>query len=74
MTPTRFRECLALLRWSQRGLADCIERDEGTVRMMARGKRDIPPDLAEWLERAADFMSSNPPPVWQDRRMAEVTA
>jgi DNA-directed RNA polymerase specialized sigma24 family protein len=53
MTPTRLRECLALLRWSQRGLADQLQRPEGTVRQWARGAVQIPDDVAAWLERIA---------------------
>lgn len=73
MTPTRLRECLALLRWSQRGLADALQRPEGTVRQWARGTVRIPDDVAAWLERIAPragelqdqldrLLSENPPP------------
>lgn len=62
MTPTRLRECLALLRWSQRGLADALERAEGTVRQWARGTVDIPPEVESWLERLAICAEENPPP------------
>jgi DNA-binding transcriptional regulator YdaS (Cro superfamily) len=62
LTPTRFRECLAVLRWSQRGLADVLGRPEGTVRQWARGTVQIPDDVAVWLERAACWHVANPPP------------
>lgn len=62
MTPTRLRECLALLRWSQRGLADALARAEGTVRQWARGAVQIPPEVAEWLEVLALVHFENPPP------------
>jgi transcriptional regulator with XRE-family HTH domain len=62
MTPTRLRECLALLRWSQRGLADALHRQEGTVRQWARGAVRVPEDVAEWLERAGQWHAANPPP------------
>lgn len=62
MTPTRMRECIALLRWSQRGLADALSRPEGTVRQWARGKVRIPESVADWLERAGRWHEANPPP------------
>jgi hypothetical protein len=62
MTPTRLRECLALLRWSQRGLADALQRPEGTVRQWARGAVQIPAPVAAWLEAAARWHAKNPPP------------
>ena len=68
MTPTRLRECLALLRWSQRGLADALNRDEGWVRMMARGTRPIPDALAAWLEALAAVHQAHPAPELLDGR------
>lgn len=65
MTPERFRECLTLMNWSQRGFASMVDRAEGTVRQWARGKVTIPADVAAWLEKAAAFMAANPVPVRQ---------
>jgi hypothetical protein len=62
MTPTRLRECLNALRWSQRGLAAALGRQEGTVRQWARGAVRIPDDVAAWLERAGRWHEQNPPP------------
>ncbi|MBV1834972.1 helix-turn-helix domain-containing protein [Novacetimonas pomaceti] len=53
MTPTRLRECLALLRWSQRGLADVLDTHQTTVRRWATGAQPIPENVAAWLERLA---------------------
>ncbi len=63
MTPTRLRECLDLLHWSQRGLARILGRDAGTVRQWARGAVVIPVDVAAWLEKRATHASKTPPPV-----------
>lgn len=68
MTPTRLRECLEALRWSQRGLADALGRDEGLVRMMARGTRPIPAELGKWLETLAAVHIANPAPTLLDGR------
>lgn len=63
MTPTRLRECLALLAWSQRGLAALLGRQEGTVRQWARGVVQIPAEVATWLEARARHAERYPPPV-----------
>lgn len=63
MTPTRLRECIEILGWSQRGLARMLGRDEGTARQWARGATRIPDDVAAWLERLARFHERNPPPA-----------
>ncbi|MFC7739053.1 nuclease [Roseomonas sp. GCM10028921] len=71
MTPDRFRECLSLLHWSQRGLADILSMDESYVRRMARGTRPIHEDIATWLERRAQAMEADPPPARRVREAAE---
>lgn len=48
MTPTRRRECLALLRWTQRGFAAVIGWDEGTVRRWLSGALAVP----QWVPLA----------------------
>ena len=74
MTPTRLRECLKMLRWSQHELARRLGRSEGNIRQMARGTVAVPPEIAGWLEaiapRAAtlldaldDLMARHPPPT-----------
>ena len=68
MTPSRLRECLVLLRWSQRGLAGALNKDEGGIRMMARGARSIPLALAAWLETLAAVHQANPAPELGDLR------
>ncbi|WP_419900760.1 nuclease [Roseomonas sp. USHLN139] len=63
MTPDRFRECLALLDWTQRGLARQLERHEGTVRQWARGTVRIPDDVEAWLEVRATHAAKYPAPA-----------
>ncbi len=65
MTPDRLRECIALLRWSQRGLAAALTVDERQVRRWATGEASIPEHIAAWLERRAAAMAADPPPVRQ---------
>jgi DNA-binding transcriptional regulator YiaG len=62
MTPTEFRECLAVLHWSQRGFADALGWSEGTVRGWARGTYPIPPEIAGWLQRARKWIEAHPLP------------
>lgn len=65
MTSERLRECLALLRWSQRGLAAALTMDERQVRRWATGEASIPEQVATWLERRAAAMAADPPPARQ---------
>jgi hypothetical protein len=67
MTPTRFRECLDALHWTQRGLARILGRPEGTVRQWARGAVQIPDDEAVWLEFLAIMHEKTPPPRRETR-------
>lgn len=62
MTPTRLRECLEVLAWSQRGIAKLLGRQEGTVRQWARDAVQIPDDVATWLETRAKHAEMHPPP------------
>ncbi len=62
MTPTRLRECLTALDWTQRGLARLLGRQEGTVRQWARGAVQIPEDVSAWLEKLATYHAKHPPP------------
>lgn len=61
MTPARFRECLSLLAWSQRGLAAILDMDERQVRRWAAGAA-IPDRIADWLDKLARFHERNPAP------------
>ncbi len=71
MTPTHLRECLALLRWSQRGFADALSVDERQVRRWTTGAAMVPEQVAAWLERRAAAMAADPPPaLLRDRELA----
>lgn len=66
MTPTEFRECLASLRWSQRGLADILNIHPTSVRNMASGKNPIPENIADWLINSASYLKIHSlPEGWQ---------
>jgi len=66
MTPDRLRECLSLLRWTQRGLAEVLECDDRLVRRWASGGAEIPASVAAWLETLhACHLSAGPPPNWK---------
>lgn len=62
MTPTRLRECLETIGWTQRGLARMLGRQEGTVRQWARGAVQIPEDVGYWVNRVANHIEKYPPP------------
>ena len=66
MTPDRFRECLAALRWSQRALADALGVHQTTARRWATGDGTIPVNVAQWLEELTAAHLAQPLPVgWQ---------
>ena len=62
MTPTRLREALAALHWSQRGLAAILDIDERQVRRWAAGAYPMPAQIAAWLEGMARYAESHPAP------------
>lgn len=70
MTPTRLRECLVSLRWSQRGLAEALDCADRLVRRWAAGSASIPPDVADWLETLTAAHLAHPPPQSWRRRPA----
>lgn len=63
MSPTRLRECLFLLGWSQRSLAKTLGWSDRTGAQWASGAMIIPPNVAEWLEIRAQHAERYPPPV-----------
>jgi transcriptional regulator with XRE-family HTH domain len=60
MTPDRFRECVDVLQWSQRQLAECIGVDDRLVRRWASGATEIPDHIEAWLERVAHLINTTP--------------
>lgn len=63
MEPDQFRECLASLRWSQRGLADILDINPTTIRRMASGQMPIPDNVSDWLIKASEYLSKHPLPI-----------
>lgn len=65
------REALALLRWSQRGLAGALGCDDRIVRRWASGDAAMPAEVTLWLSSLAKVHQANPPPqAWRTRRLA----
>jgi hypothetical protein len=63
MTADRFRECLALLHWSQRGLAQILYCDDRLVRHWAQGSEPVPESIARWIESLACTHKAMLPPT-----------
>ena len=63
MTPERLRECLTLLRWSQRGLADALGVHQTTARRWTTGEGTVPANVAQWLEDLTAAHEAQPLPV-----------
>jgi hypothetical protein len=73
MTPTRLRECLEILRWSQRELAAALGCNDRLVRRWAVGAPDyaVPESVGKWLEVLATTHIRHPAPtdwrgLWSD--------
>jgi hypothetical protein len=62
------RRALAVLRWSQRGLAEILNCDDRLVRRWISGEVAIPADVADWLLDLAELHTSLPPPAAWRRR------
>jgi transcriptional regulator with XRE-family HTH domain len=65
MTPTRLRECLEALRWSQRELAAELGCSDRLVRRWAAGSLGyaVPERVSEWLEVLAPTHIRHPAPT-----------
>jgi hypothetical protein len=65
MAPTRLRECLEALRWSQRELAVVLGCNDRLVRRWTAGSlgHAVPESVAEWLEVLAMTHIRHPPPT-----------
>ncbi len=71
MTPDRLRECLDVLGWSQRGLADMLGVHETRARRWARGVMPVPDEVAGWLETLAAVHAAHPAPIgWRSEAAA----
>jgi transcriptional regulator with XRE-family HTH domain len=62
MTPTERRAALQSIGWSQRGLADRLGWDEGTVRRWMRDGGEAPAEVDRWLAALARFHDQHPAP------------
>ena len=63
MTPNRFRECLATLHWSQRGVAEILYCDDRLVRRWAEGSEPVPEAVEYWIEELARAHQAVPSPT-----------
>jgi hypothetical protein len=71
MTGACLIECLASLRWTQRGLAAILQCDDRLVRRWAADQADIPASVGAWLETLAKAHDALPPPIgWKRRQPA----
>jgi hypothetical protein len=63
MSPTRYRECLAALGLSQRGLAPHLACSDRLTRAWATGAVAVPEPIAAWLEAWVRHRAEHPDPV-----------
>ena len=71
MTPTRLREIIGELHWSQRDLAELAECNERLTRRWASGDSPVPEKIGQWLEEHLVLHRSHPMPDWRSRSQAE---
>jgi hypothetical protein len=62
MTPERFRECMDILNLGNHHLTTWLDVDDRRVRRWKDGKREVPPEFAEWLEALMTFWETHPMP------------
>lgn len=62
-TPTRFSECLLLIRWTPLNLASALQCNLSWIEALEVGNEDIPAGLATWLETLAQTHAALPPPL-----------
>jgi ribosome-binding protein aMBF1 (putative translation factor) len=62
MTGAEFTEALASIGWSRRHLAYLLECDLKLALRWEQEAAPIPPSIAKWLERLAQFHMKQPPP------------
>lgn len=75
MTPTRLRECLAALHWTQRGLAAILGCSDSLTRRWAAGNDTVPPAVAAWLEELTAAHAAHPVPRdWRRPRFGRAEA
>ena len=63
MSADRFRECLSMLHWSQRGVAEILYCDDRLVRRWADGSEPVPEAVESWLEGLARAHQALPSPT-----------
>ena len=72
MSPTRLREILDALHWSQRDLADLLSCNERLVRRWAAGQAEVPAKIAYWLgSRMLEHQTNPPPAEWRSRELVQ---
>lgn len=72
MSTHRMRCLLSDIGWSQRELARQLNTNEVTIHDMARGRRAIPFNLADWLEGlAACHRAAGKPKGWRSTEIPE---
>jgi hypothetical protein len=67
MHKDRLHWCMKAIGWSLEELARRIHTHESSVRQMGRGRREIPDDLAYWIEVKTNQILSSPmlPDNWR---------
>lgn len=63
MTPERLIECMQILSMTDSQIVRIFGFTDRLVRRWKQGRRDVPPDVAEWIEGLVEYWQAHPPPV-----------
>jgi hypothetical protein len=71
MTPDRLRDCLDVLHWHDRDLADALQVSVRVCQRWVSGRREIPPAIAAWLDKLTHAilatLAAHPPPMLESK-------
>lgn len=62
MTPSRFNECLRVIRWTPINIASVLQCELSWIEALEAGTEEVPVELAAWLEVLAQSHEALPPP------------
>lgn len=73
LTGRELAECLMVLHWSERGLAQILDQPHAKINRIVNGRGCLPPDESEWIRTLASFHRDHKPPqAIADRRWARL--
>lgn len=69
LTGKEFRECLLVLRWTERTVASALGLSHSRVNRIANGIGRFSIEESKWIRRLANFHRETPPPQAASKRL-----